>query len=445
MTQKWNLQDIRPAKNSAKPKEVLSHQPKSDIERPKRLRATSKIRAGKDYSSIDIVDTQNAKKKRMITSVVVAVLILGFGYIISILMGGADVTVHPRHKTPTIQATFTAFKVPVGENLSYELLTIEADGERQVSATGEEEVSKQAKGDILIYNNFSKSPQRLIKNTRFESPNGLIYRINESVEVPGYTENSDGEIAPGVITTTVFADGTGEQYNIPPSKFTIPGLKGSDQFDAMYAESNTDMIGGFEGTKFIIDDDELTTTKQSLQLELRDALLQRIDEEKPAGFILYKDAITFTFKTLPATEYGDKLATIKERALLHVPIFKVSELATFLAQNTVAGYEGGPVTLPDPLSLTFKYTSATTTLSDISVLSYIEFDLSGQTQIVWEYNEEALKNDIMGLPKTALPTVLSGYPAIEKANAEVRPFWKQSLPDDPSKINIIKQIEDDEE
>jgi len=187
---------------------------------------------------VDIIDGRAAKKKRVITIFIVAVLILGFGFLISALISGADVTVYPKFKDATVQATFSAVKDPQVGELSYELLTLEADGERQVSATGEEQVSERATGNILIYNAFSTSPQRLIKNTRFESPDGLIYRINESVEVPGMVEDDDGSPVPGVITAKVFADGTGEQYNISPVRFTVPGLAGSDQFDTMYAESN---------------------------------------------------------------------------------------------------------------------------------------------------------------------------------------------------------------
>jgi len=394
---------------------------------------------------VDIIDGRAAKKKRVITIFIVAVLILGFGFLISALISGADVTVYPKFKDATVQATFSAVKDPQVGELSYELLTLEADGERQVSATGEEQVSERATGNILIYNAFSTSPQRLIKNTRFESPDGLIYRINESVEVPGMVEDDDGSPVPGVITAKVFADGTGEQYNISPVRFTVPGLAGSDQFDTMYAESNETFTGGFEGSRFIIDEGELQTAKQALHLELRDALLEKIDEERPAGFILFEDAVTFVFDSLPSTEYGDELVTIKERARLQVPLFKETEFAAYLAENTVAGFEGLPVSLSDPFTLAFSYTEATTSVSDISLLSEIEFDLSGQTRIVWEYDEEMLQNDLVGLGKTALPNVLSGYPAIERAGAVVRPFWKRSFPDDPSEINIIKKVGDNPE
>jgi len=126
--------------------------------------------------------------------------------------------------------------------LEYSLITHTTEASDTITATGRETVEEKASGRIIVYNNHSSATQRLIKNTRFESPEGLIFRINESVEIPGMTKSTDGEIVPGVISAEVFADGTGEQYNIDASQFTIPGLKGTDQYEDMYAESTANIF-----------------------------------------------------------------------------------------------------------------------------------------------------------------------------------------------------------
>lgn len=444
MSQKWNLQDIRPASSGKeRVRRTSPIEPKQDIakKRPPRMKPRH---SDEDISSIDIIDGGSQKKKRIFISAFVAILILAAGFGMSILLTGADVTVYPKYKDTTVQASFTSHIEPQVGELGYELLTLEANGERQVSATGEEVVSERAIGTLLIYNAYSEKPQRLIKNTRFESPDGLIYRISESVEVPGSTTGDDESVVPGVVSAEVFADGTGEQYNIDPAKFTIPGLKGTDQYEKMYAESTVEFTGGFEGSKFMIEETELQTAQQSLHLELRDTLLARLKEETLAGFILYEDAITFAFDSLPATEYGDKLATIKERARLQVPIFKESQFAQYLAENTVPGYEGEPIYIDDPHSLTYSYTKATTSKSDIATLTTIDFNLTGDVRLIWSFDESVLQSDIVGLPKTALSNVLSGYPAIERAEAVVRPFWSQSFPNESSGINIITIIGESE-
>lgn len=445
MSQKWNLGDIRPPGSSERRQRPAGEsRPRQDIAPRRQPEAQHRgiSMPDPDLATIDIVDGKSSKRKRIFISVIVVLIIFAAGYFVNMLLGGAEITIYPKQKDSTVQATFTAHKEPQAGELGYELLTLEANSEKQVGATGEEQVSERATGSIFIYNEFSSTPQRLIKNTRFESPEGLIFRINESVEVPGSTTDNDGNVIPGVITAEVFADGTGEQYNIGPARFTVPGLKDTPQFDGIYAESTDSFIGGFEGKRFIIDEAELQTAKQALHLELRNALLARLEEERPAGFILYDEGVTFAFDSLPSTEYGDDLATIKERARLQVPIFKTEEFASFLAQNMVAGYEGEPVVLEDPYTLTFSYPSATTTVSDISPLTEIDFNLKGDTRIVWYFDEEKLRTDLVGLSETALPNVLSGYPAIERAEAVVRPFWRQSFPDDPAEITVNRVIDE---
>jgi len=259
--------------------------------------------------------------------------------------------------------------------------------------------------------------------------------------VPGYSKGDSGSVVPGVITADVFAEATGEKYNIGPARFTIPGFEGSAEYDKVYGESTGSMIGGFSGQKFIIDDAELETARQALHTELRDALLARLENERPADFVLYNDAVTFSFNSLPAIAYGDNLATIKEQGVLRVPLFKEADLAKFLAEKSVPNYEGLPVRLTNYNTLTFAYTSPTTTISDISAESELSFSLTGNAQIVWQFNENELKADLLGVEKTAISQILGKYPAIESAEAVVRPFWKTSFPREMREIDVTEKLD----
>ncbi len=444
MAQKWNLQDIRPPETGKdrSRRGVPPQTPRNDIGPRPRPQVSTPPVPDPDLATIDIIDGKSQRRKRIIVSVVVASIIIGAGFLVNLLLSGAEVTVYPKFKDVTVQATFSAYTEPKVDELSYELLTLEASGERQVSASGKEKVSERATGSVFIYNTGGTSSQRLIKNTRFESADGLIFRISESVEVPGATKDAQGNTIPGVVTAEVFADGTGEQYNLPPGRFTVPGLKGSDQFSTIYGESTVGFTGGFEGDKYIIDEGELNTAKQALHIELRNTLLERLKTERPASFILYDDAVTFAFDSLPSTQYSETLATIKERARLQVPLFKAEEFAKYLAKSTIPGYEGDAVAIENPHTLSFGYTNATTTISDIASVQELEFDLKGTARIVWHFDEATLKNQIAGLQKTALPSVLSAYPAISRAESVVRPFWTQSFPEEPDKIVIITLIAD---
>ncbi len=435
MAQKWNLQDIKPAEPRKRP---IPPPNAEIIRRP----APQPIEPEIDEAdgTIEIVNGQKKNRHTLLYALIVFFVVLGGGVIASILMGGAEITVYPKHREPNVNAQFVTHKSATADQLPYEIMTLEAEGERQVQATGQEEVKTQATGKILVYNKHQEAPVRLVTNTRFSSSNGQIFRIKDSVIVPGYTKDDTGQIMPGVATAEVFADDGGEAYNLAPQKFTIPGFAGEPEFDNIYGESTETFSGGYSGTRFIIAETELQTAEQALRTELRNSLLERIDAEKPAGFVVFKDAVTFTYVSLPAVEYGYNLATIKEKVIMRIPIFKEDQFASFIAAATIPGYEGEDVRITDTSVLTFSYVQATTSNSDIGAAVSLDFKLDGRPQIVYEYDADKLKTDLMNAHKTALTNVLGAYPAIEKAEAVIRPFWKTKFPIDINEIEIIEIV-----
>lgn len=431
---KWNLQDIKPAS----PRRRRSTPPPPAAKRP--VEPTED-----DVVHIGIENGRQKNRSHLIIALVVFFLIVGGGVVASYLMAGADVTVYPKHRTPTINATFEAFKTPQVDELSYEILTLEADGERQVTATGQTEVTEQATGILTVFKD-TPGAERLIKNTRFESPDGLIFRISESVVVPGAVTDAEGELQPGQIQAEVFAENAGEEYNLEAgTRFTIPGFAEggfTDLFENMYAENEASFTGGFDGMRFTIDEAELDTATQALHTELRDALLSRVSEERPADMVLFEDAITFTYESQPAIEYGDDLATIREKAILRVPLFRENDFANYLATASIPGHEDEPVRIEDLGVLSFSYTSATTSASNISNSDLLSFELVGKPRLIWAYDQEQLRADLLGAPKTAINTVIGGYPAVQKVTASIRPFWRQSFPTDLNEITVTEVIEE---
>lgn len=438
MDRNWKLQDIRPA-------EPRKRRAPSDRQPLQKMAPPEEVFTEENDGTVRIEVEDGRSKSRLGIFIAIGVffVVIAGGFIASFMLGGAELTVYPRNREPNINAVFTAYASPKVGELSYEIMSLEADGERQVSATGQEEVRELATGRITIYNE-TESAERLKKNTRFETPDGLIFKITESAVVPGAQKNASGELIPGSVQAEVFSDEPGEQYNIRANtRLTIPGYKegGFDElYNSLYARNSENFTNGFDGLKFIIDDLELATEKQRLQTQLRDALLDRIPGERPAGFVVFDDAVTFTYQSLPAVEYGENLATIKEKALLQIPIFKEEDFATYIAAATIPGYEGEPVRIEDFTALTFSYTQATTSSTNIGAVDSVSFNLTGRPLVVWEYDEGKLKTDLFGSAKTALQTILSGYPAIERAEAVIRPFWQRSFPESLDDIEIIEVI-----
>ena len=431
MTQKWNLQDIRPAEPR---KRRVPPQMSPQSNQAQNTPPTER----EHIPSIVIEDGRNNGSNRLIISIVLFVVIVGSAIGLSALLGKTELTIYPEFREPNISAEFTAYPDTRAGELSYEIMTIEATSESQVKATGQVQIQEQATGVIEIVKT-TPGAERLIKNTRFRTKDGLVFRIQESVVVPGSVDS-----VPGTIQAEVFADEVGEEYNVAAgTTFDIPGFKEggfTDLYNAISARSNEAFTGGFDGPQFKIDENELSTARQALQVELRNNLLARIDNEKPADFIAFKDSVAITYNQLPAVQYGQDLVTIREQAILQIPLFPAIKFGSFLAQETVATYEGNPVRVDDPSLLTFRYTSPTTTSSVIANAPSLTFSLTGKPLLIWEYDAAKLTADLAGLPKTAINNAVLAYPGIDGAKVHITPFWQRTFPEKAEDIIVIEEL-----
>lgn len=433
MEKKWNLQDIKPSERrrpSTRPS--LSRTTVDKVERE-----TSEL-PRENTSARQISNPKQGKNKRgLVIGIIALVAVLAIGFLFAILSSGAEVTVFPRLREPTVNAVFEAKRqnAAAGE-LAYEVMSLEAEGSREVSATGQEEVETQATGNITIYNSSSDS-QRLITNTRFQTEAGLVFRIKDPAVVPAATGGT-----PGSVTAEVFADEPGDKYNIPAgTRFRVPGFQENDMtelYEAIYAENGGGFSGGYSGPRFIVDEEQMAAAMESLQGELRQALQGRVETERPAGFTLFSPSVVFVYRDLPPEEIEEGRVRLRQQAILQVPLFKNEDFASFIAAGTVPGYEGEPVRIENIGALSFEYATVPT---DISAEESISFRLSGNPKLIWVFDAEQLKSDLAGGAQTALNTVLGGYPAIERATATIRPFWQRSFPDNTEDITIIESTD----
>jgi hypothetical protein len=382
-------------------------------------------------------DGKERKPSRLRIWVVAFVLVLACAFSISFFFVNAQVKVTPKRQVATIHQTFTAKKDILPPGLSYEVVTLSKEETKEVTASGEEKADIKASGTILIYNKYSTSPQTLVKNTRFESAGGLIYRINESVIVPGKT-TKDGEEVPGSIRATVYADQPGEKYNIGLSDFTIPGFKGDPRYKTFFARSDSKMQGGFSGIMKKVKPEDLVTVKSELETKLKDELMKAAQAQVPKNFVLYDDASIFDFEMLPQVTSGTDKAIIKEKGIIYGVLFNSDLLSQQIVQNATPTNSDTNISVTNIKDLEFhmqkKESFNPITSNEVS------FSLQGSARIIWKYSPQKLKEDLKGKMRNDLGKILSSYTSIEKAEVVIRPFWRRSFPDDLSKIEIREAV-----
>ena len=324
-----------------------------------------------------------------------------------------------------------------GENIPYEIVEVSKEESKEVAATGEDRIERAATGVIVIYNDFDTSSQKLIKNTRFETPDGKIFRIRDSVTVPGQTKGADGKRVPGSVEAEVFADSPGEEYNIGLSDFTIPGFKESKdpRFDKFYARSKTTMTGGFIGTVRTADKNVTASAQTELKELLEAGGAISLSSDLPAGFIILPETVAVAFEDLPNTDGAtEATVNIRMKSVTRGIAIDGNALARSIADDRIASYEGEGVRLENTGTLSITLPKPVT-VTDIPAT--FEIRVAGPANIIWTYDAEELKMDLAGVRRTMTDAVFVEYPAIENADIAIQPFWSRSLPDDPETIEIV--------
>jgi hypothetical protein len=155
------------------------------------------------------------------------------------------------------------------------------------NTTSKEFDGVNATGRIKIINT-SREEWPLKEKTRFQSPEGLIFRINKGLIVPPATLNEEGELVNGEMISRVEADSfdlyddpVGDRGNIGISIFTIPGLSKYNQ-KLIWAESIEPMKGGVTSYKKVVLEEDIEAAKKQIQdnliLMAREDLYSYIEE-----------------------------------------------------------------------------------------------------------------------------------------------------------------------
>lgn len=338
---------------------------------------------------------------------------------------GAKVEITPTISTTAISGEFSA--TPSVGDLPFESVSVEKVVTLSLPAEGTQTANDPAQGTVTIYNTQTKT-QELIKNTRFETPDGLIFRIHESVVVP-----AGSTAAPGSLDVTVYADAAGESYNVGPTTFTLPGLSGSALFDQVYARSTASMMGGFVGQRPSVSAATREAKLAEMNATLEGDLYAAINEKVPGDYVLVPGAAVLSYVAQPDQAGSGGTVTISTKGQATAIIFPKGSLAKAIAYKTLGTYLGEPVTLRDAAALRLTPMEGTVFAPGAETLS---FTLTGEASVLWVVDEAKIRGAVAGKTRDAARTILAGLPEVDDGKLVLRPFWEGSLPQNPEKIEV---------
>jgi len=311
----------------------------------------------------------------------------------------------------------------------------------QVSGASSLNAGKKAHGNVVIYNEYDKSPQTLIATTRLESSDGKIFRLVKNVVVPGTTTLA-GETKAGVISADVVADQSGADYNVASGNFKIPGFKDGPKYDKFYAKSTEAMTGGSNGENSEvgsgkISQSDIDSAKQKTEAALKEKIADSIRAAMHDGdvFLPQAEKITMT-KSSTTAKIGDKVssfdyvATASFRAL----VFSENDIRKVMLES-----------LDNKDIKDFK--------KDITKVEYgtvnadfdgntLELKVHGEVTAVPIIDSEKIKSELLGKTEGQLEPILKKYSTIRNVNVEFQPTFISRISQYPQRVSVeIQNVE----
>jgi len=355
--------------------------------------------------------SKSSPMKKILLAVIIGVLLF-FGYTFSKTKG--EIVIYPKKASYEVDVAIPTDVASVATKTQ-----LVKNATLSLEATSEQQVQKQATGRIKIINFYGESSQELVKNTRFQTPEGLIYQIKDSIVVPGYKTEA-GKTTPGILEVEVYASSAGEEYNIGKTKFTIPGFQGRPQFEKITAESITEMTGGYVGIKKVVSEEAQEEAEEKLQEQLT-AQFTNEPADSDSNIIL-ADPETISFGELK-DEVNGNTVTFTMSGTTDAYSFKKQDLFNFIGQNTIIDATTSDMFTLDVKGLSFSIDKNTVVIN-------------GSTLITSVTDIEALKKAVAGKKRSEVMSLINSYTSIEKTDIDIKPFWKIKFPTDIDRIMI---------
>ena len=376
---------------------------------------------------------RNFPKRLVVILGVISIVLLGT--IIYLSTGSAKIDITPQKQPLDIQLKVSSSDkfsfVDTGLNkIPGQLFNIEKNASQTFPTTGEKEVAQKARGKITVFNEYGTTPQPLIATTRFQIPEGLIFRTLKGITVPA-TKVENGKIIPGSINVEVIADKPGQSYNIPSSKFNIPAFNergDSGRYEKIYGKSSEAMKGGAIGKAKVVMDSDFNTAKQTLTDQVTKDVEDSLKTQTAGLKVINSSAIKL--KEPESTAKIDEAAdsfTMAVSGSIKTVGFKEDDLKGLIKQFIEKTKNLTVV----PEKLTLGYDNITFNEVSNTLTFTVNIKGNGYAKI----DADKIKTDLSGKNETEIKDYFKGIAGVE-VRVILNPFWVKRIPTDKERTTL---------
>lgn len=336
----------------------------------------------------------------------------------------ANITIIPKEEDLTVD--FIETVSGNGGGVAGRIVQTEVSGVKSFSASlqgsGEPDI---ARGKVTIFNKSSQE-MTLIPTTRLLSEGGVLFRMDKRVTVK----------AGGQIETSVYADQKGASGNIPPSRFTVPGLGASFE-KIVYGESSAPMKGGVKA-EAVVTAEDITKAKEDLKKELLEKAALLMEGQKRLGETLLKDASRsiVLLEKADAAE-SDKKDSFNAEMKLQVQGLFSNELEILeLAKKELMRAAGAEKEIISVDNSSLKYVLEK--YDEVEKSAQIRISLTGKVMFK-KSGAFSDKKALVGMKKQQVIDYFKEKPGVEDVKVKFSPFWVRKVPRLQDHINIVVQ------
>jgi hypothetical protein len=295
------------------------------------------------------------------------------------------------------------------------------------------DASQKAKGKATIYNEYSKDSQQLVATTRFLSTSGKLFRLVKGVTVPGMSGSN-----PGTVEVDVIADQSGNEYNIEPTSFKIPGFEGTSKYDKFYAKSLSVMAGGggagsSDGIT-VVSQSDLDSAKKESEEKIKDKLEEDVRGEIGSGGILLSDASEKSISESSSSVRANEVAgsfDYKIKGKIKAIVFSENDLKKIIGETYNESNKGKRISDYSVIKINYGASSADYSSGSISIKVNVEIPLKSSM------NQDEFKKKLLGKNETEIKAILKEYPQIDKINIDFWPsFMSKKVPQYEKRVEI---------
>jgi len=360
-------------------------------------------------------------KKIAIVFVILAILVLiGIVYF-SFAKATILLTVDNEPRTQSFDISLSTLDSEQTADLTGELITSELEISQDFNVSNYKEEPGVATGQIKIVNESSRN-QTLIRTTRFLSSERVLFRLENTVNIP----------AGSILMADVYADEKGAAYNIEPTRFTIPGLSESLQ-KVIYGVSEKAMTGGIKKVGILIKED-VDSAGIEFENNLTTLVKEKITPEYEDKEILDSLIDVKILEQSVSGELGEEVEnfTVAAKVLVTLVIADEDELIEkskeAYRQKLVKGMSVVSWDLEN-----MEYIIKTIDLAN--KFAVINVKLTANVQGAFDVNKFD-KSEIAGFDRKGVEYYFSQYPSIKEIEINFSPFWVKSVPALADRIEI---------